>query len=253
MQEDNVIDAEGYFKLPFAVMKLTGNVGKFNQGVMTNTLGTGRNAFIDIYGKIVAVFYQKFLGGELYLAFNEKYAQTLQAHLFTYLKIGKAKLEPAGLDAYFVSGKIMGYDTGGGGIKIPEKDGYVLLSQNPPADIREMSKREFDIFRLEQGISMQGTEFGHDMIMNTDWQDAVSLSKGCFLGQEIAVKVTQRGRPPKRLVRIAFESEPQKATRDQFEVGEVRSKCFSQKLGKWIAYCSIPNDGLGVDGGTILP
>ncbi len=251
MPEQESQNAHAYFRLPFVVMKLAGNVEKFNQGVMTNTLAAPRNAFIDIYGRTVAVFYQKFLGGELYVAFNEKYKGKLPGHIKMHLAIGKTKLEPTGLQAYFVAGAGQGADEIAG-IKIPEKGGYVLLAQNPPQGMQEMNEGQFTLFRLENGISMQGAEFGDEMIMNTDWSDAVSFSKGCFLGQEIMVKVTQRGRPPKRLVRIAFEQEPQKITRGQFEVGEVRSKGFSKTLGKWIAYCSIPNDGLGVDGGSII-
>ncbi len=239
-----------YYTMPFAVMKLSGNVEKFSQGVMTNTLRAGRNAFIDIYGRIVAVCYQKVSGSGLYIAFNEKYSSKLQSHLAIYLKLGKMSLEPAGMKAYFVSGKSAQEPIAG--LKIPEKNSTILLSGTPPAGMRELTENEFNCLRLENGISVQGKEFEDEMIMNTDWSDAVSFTKGCFLGQEIVVKVSQRGKPPKRLVRMIFASEPKKITRGTFEVGEVRSKCFSERRGKWLAYCSIPNDGLGVDGGEIL-
>ncbi len=240
---------EGFYRLPFAVMKLSGSVEKFAQGMATNTLGAARNAFVDVYGRIVVVFYQRLVGGELYIAFNEKYAPELHAHLLPYLRLGKVTLEPTALKPFFVFGE---EDNGMEGVKIPEKNSFVLLSESPPKGIMEMDEDKFLRFRLENGISMQGSEFEGDMIMNTDWKDAVSFSKGCFLGQEIVVKVTQRGRPPKRLVRVAFQNEPVKVTRDGKDAGEVRSKRFSRKLGKWIAYCSLPNDGLGVDAGEIL-
>ena len=91
-----------------------------------------------------------------------------------------------------------------------------------------------------------------EMIMNTDWQDAVSFRKGCFLGQEIVAKIANRGKAPRRLARFTFDEEPSEITRNGAEAGELRSKCFSQKLGKWVAYCSIPNDGNGIDGAEEL-
>lgn len=238
-----------YYKLPFSVMKLSGNVERFVQGVCTNTPEAARNAFIDVYGKIVVVFYQRLVAGELYIAFNKDYSAALQQHLKTYLALGKMNMEETGLKAFFVVG--MGVEEFDG-IKIHEKNSVVLLADNPPQGLREMNENEFDCWRLENDISMQGKEFGHEMIMNTDWSDVVSFTKGCFLGQEIVAKVTQRGKPPKRLVRIAFEKEPRNVRRDGTVIGEVRSKCFSQKLGKWVAYCSIPNDGIGVDSGEII-
>ncbi len=228
---------EGYYTLPFVVMKLNGStpdVEKFNQGVFTNTLTASRNASIDIYGKIVAVFYQKYVNGGFYIAFNKNYAQRLYSHLSSYLRLGKVRLEPTDIKVFFVVGERPEEISG---MEIPEKNSVVMLSEGPPQGLKELTGEEFDRFRLENSVSMQGQEFDDDMIMNTDWGDAVSFTKGCFLGQEIVAKVTQRGRPPRKLVVREYDTEPEST-----EFVKVRSKCYSGGCKKWLAYCSVPNE-----------
>ena len=251
-----------FFELPFIVMKISGNAEKLFNGIASNTNEKARNAFLDVYGKIAVVFYQKFSGNEVIIAFNKKFRERLEKHLANFLKLNKSKMEETGMKAFLVtsgireSGKIKGIKAGAekrgiekiGGIKIPEKNSFILLAESKPEGMQEMSEKEFERFRLENGISMQGKEFDSEMIMNTDWDDAVSFSKGCFLGQEIVARITQRGKPPKRLVRIAFEQEPG----EKMPFIEVRSKAFSDKLGKWIAYCSVPNEEFEIPGGEML-
>ncbi|MBI4210254.1 MAG: hypothetical protein HY544_01980 [Candidatus Diapherotrites archaeon] len=238
-----------YFEMPFTVLKLCGRWEKLMNGLSSNTPQSPRNAFLDVYGRTVAAFFQVRTEDGLLIALPEQFTARLDVHLKKYLAIGKASLDKTNLHAFLVAGK---GPQEGTCISIPEKNCGISLSEFPPHDMERMGEPEFLEWRIENGLSLQGVEFDSEMIMNTDWQDAVSFTKGCFLGQEIAVKVTRRGRPPKRLVRMAFVSEPMRATRGDFEVGEVKSKCLSEKRGKWIAYCSIPNDGLEIDGGKII-
>ncbi len=269
-----------YFELPFCVLKLTGNVQKLFAGIATNTESASRNALIDVYGKIVIVFYQKFsASGGAHITFNKQFLQRFREHAGLHLRLGKVEAKETNLKAFFIAQESenkrsaekeekngdapatqLGKPHAGNletkreaaEIKIPEKGGSILLSENPPQGLRKMGEEGFYCYCLENGVSMQGKEFDSEMIMNTDWKGAVSFTKGCFLGQEITVKIMHRGKPPKRLVRLAFEKEPQSILRNSEPVGEVRSKCFSKKLGKWIAYCSVPNDGLGIDNAEML-
>ena len=238
-----------YYALPFAVLKITGNYEKLLTGIATNVPQAQRNAFIDIYGKIVAVFYQHRTSDGIIIAFPEQFRKRLEAHLGTYLKLGKAKLEETALKTFFIAGE---EGNGADGIKIPEKAGFALLSENAPAAMEEMNEQEFDLFRLENGISVQGKEFDAEMIMNTDWKDAVSFNKGCFLGQEIVSKIQTRGRPPRKLIRVLFEKEPQSVVSNGITLLEVRSKSYSKKREKWIAYCSVQSEMNQVDGGEII-
>ena len=59
----------------------------------------------------------------------------------------------------------------------------------------------FEILRIEAGIA----RFGRDMddtnvIPETNLDDAVSYTKGCYVGQEIIVRIKHRGHPAKKLV-----------------------------------------------------
>ena len=59
----------------------------------------------------------------------------------------------------------------------------------------------FEILRIEAGIA----RFGRDMdetnvIPELNFDDAVSYTKGCYVGQEIIVRIKHRGHPAKKLV-----------------------------------------------------
>ena len=59
----------------------------------------------------------------------------------------------------------------------------------------------FEVLRIEAGIA----RFGRDMdetnvIPETNLDDAVSYTKGCYVGQEIIVRIKHRGHPAKKLV-----------------------------------------------------
>lgn len=238
----------GFHELPFAVFMLRGEAQKLLSGISTNTPNAPRNAFIDVYGKIISVFYQAQHNNVFYIVLPAKFVERAQKHLTPYMRLGKASLESTNLKAFLVADS---EEKNFPGPKISERNSFIILSEKEPA-LEKMSDEEFKCFRLENGISMQGEEFEIEMIMNTDWKDAVSFTKGCYLGQEIVAKIMHRGRPPKKLVRILFAQEPSKVTVNGLECGEICSKCFSAKLGRWIVYCSIPGGMEEVDGGKIM-
>ncbi len=230
------------FELPFVAFRISGDAEKLFNGITTNTRNGTRNALLDVYGRVVAAFYQKFEGKEVAIALSEKYSDKFLAAMKTYLMLGKCKAEKMREKVFFTTEKPTEH-----GILIPEKNYFIFIAEKEPKGSIKMNEEEFLCLRLENGISMQGFEFENEMIMNTDWRDAVSLTKGCFLGQEIVAKVTQRGKPPKKLVRFAFAQEP-----TQIPFVEIRSKCFSKKIGKWIAYCSVPNEETQIPGAEEL-
>ena len=64
-----------------------------------------------------------------------------------------------------------------------------------------VGEETFEILRIEAGI----TRFGRDMdetnvIPELNLDDAVSYTKGCYVGQEIIVRIKHRGHPAKKLV-----------------------------------------------------
>lgn len=88
-----------------------------------------------------------------------------------------------------------------------------------------VDQETFEILRIEAGIA----RFGRDMdetnvVPETNLDDAVSFTKGCYVGQEIIVRIKHRGHPAKKLVGL-------KADRPLEPGAIVTSAAVSPKLG----------------------
>lgn len=91
------------------------------------------------------------------------------------------------------------------------EDGFDLVVDTARAgELREslqdagatpVDQETFEVLRIEAGIA----RFGRDMdetnvIPEINLDDAVSYTKGCYVGQEIIVRIKHRGHPAKKLV-----------------------------------------------------
>ena len=96
----------------------------------------------------------------------------------------------------------------------------------------------FEILRVEAGIA----RFGQDMdetnvVPETNLDAAISYTKGCYVGQEIIVRIKHRGHPAKKLTALRFETdqriEPGAVIRskENQEIGHVTSAVVSPRLG----------------------
>jgi len=88
-----------------------------------------------------------------------------------------------------------------------------------------VSQETFEILRVEAGIA----RFGRDMdesnvIPELNLDDAVSYTKGCYVGQEIIVRIKHRGHPAKKLVGLKLD-QPVEAD------ANITSAVISPKLG----------------------
>jgi folate-binding protein YgfZ len=64
----------------------------------------------------------------------------------------------------------------------------------------EMTAQDLESWRIRRGIVRMGTDFGPDALpAEAGLEDAIDLSKGCFLGQESVAKVRNLGHPPRVL------------------------------------------------------
>jgi folate-binding protein YgfZ len=95
--------------------------------------------------------------------------------------------------------------------------------------------------RIENGKPRYGEDIREtSLVQETQQLQAVSFTKGCYIGQEIVERVRAQGHVNKKLVRIEFEAaEPvapgTKLTAAGAEVGEVTSSVNSPQSGKVIA------------------
>ena len=106
------------------------------------------------------------------------------------------------------------------------------------AGARPISDETFEILRVEAGIARFGRDMDESSVVpETNLDDAVSYTKGCYVGQEIIVRIKHRGHPAKKLTRLRFETDRQidagtviKSTDGQ-EIGRVTSAVISPRFG----------------------
>ena len=64
-----------------------------------------------------------------------------------------------------------------------------------------VDQETFEILRIEAGIARFGRDMDETNVLpETNLDDAVSYTKGCYTGQEIIVRIKHRGHPAKKLV-----------------------------------------------------
>jgi folate-binding protein YgfZ len=96
----------------------------------------------------------------------------------------------------------------------------------------------FEILRVEAGIARFGQDIDEtNVVPETNLDDAVSYTKGCYVGQEIIVRIKHRGHPAKKLTGLRFETDQQiepgaviRSTENQ-EIGRVTSAVISPRRG----------------------
>lgn len=99
-----------------------------------------------------------------------------------------------------------------------------------------------EILRIEAGIP----RFGHDMddtnvVTETNLDDAISFTKGCYVGQEIIIRIKHRGHVAKKLSGLLLETngglEPGAVIQSAEgpDIGRITSQTISPAIGKPIA------------------
>jgi folate-binding protein YgfZ len=106
------------------------------------------------------------------------------------------------------------------------------------AGAQTIGEDTFEILRVEAGIA----RFGQDMdetnvVPETNLDDAVSYTKGCYVGQEIIVRIKHRGHPAKKLTGLRFETD------QQVEVGAVIRSIENQEIGRVTSAVVSPTRG----------
>lgn len=100
-----------------------------------------------------------------------------------------------------------------------------------------VSKAVEEILRIEAGIARYGVDMDEtNVVTETNLDDAVSYTKGCYLGQEIIVRIKHRGHVAKKLTGLRFETDQRIQagavikSADDKEIGRVTSATYSPKL-----------------------
>ena len=125
------------------------------------------------------------------------------------------------------------------------EDGYDVLTTVPlteklvAAGAKPVTRETLETLRIEAGIARHGKDMDEtNVVLETNLDDAVSYTKGCYVGQEIIVRIKHRGHVAKKLTGLTLEAEveePVITSEDGKEIGRITSTTYSPKLNSHIA------------------
>lgn len=106
---------------------------------------------------------------------------------------------------------------------------------------RPIGYNAFEILRIEAGVPRYGIDVDETNVVSEALEDAVSYTKGCYIGQEIIARIKYRGHVAKKLVGVVFDGlvkvdqNLKIASVDDNEIGRITSTTLSPHLGRTIA------------------
>ena len=121
------------------------------------------------------------------------------------------------------------------------------------AGARPCGSDALELLRVEWGAPRFGVDVTEaNVVLEAGQQDAVSFTKGCYVGQEIIARIHWRGHVAKQLAGLSFEdesSEPAAGGSKIFsaegrEAGRVTSSVYSPSLGRVVALGIVKYDYL---------
>jgi folate-binding protein YgfZ len=117
--------------------------------------------------------------------------------------------------------------------------------QFSPAWVGETAQ---NILRLEAGIPRYGVDFTEDnLLLEVGLDNAVSFSKGCYLGQEVVERIRSRGHVNKKLAGLLLDGQEAVTSGDPIvhddkPAGTITSSVYSLALDRPIALGYVHRD-----------
>ena len=110
------------------------------------------------------------------------------------------------------------------------------------AGAQNVSLETLETLRIEAGIPRYGLDMDETTVVTeANLDEAVSFTKGCYLGQEIIVRIKHRGHVAKKLtgmilgVNAELKRDAKVLSTDDKEIGRVTSSTFSPRLDRTVA------------------
>src|SRR2546423_558402 len=132
-----------------------------------------------------------------------------------------------------------------------EKDSDYWWNRLIDDGIRPVDEETQEILRIEAGIPRYGIDMDDTTIISeTNLDDAISFTKGCYVGQEIVIRIKHRGHVAKKLTGVLLDARTELEpgtlllNDDGVEIGRVTSSVFSPHLEKMAAMAYIKFDYL---------
>lgn len=163
----------------------------------------------------------------------EQILATLNGSLVELALHGTQPISVAGRDLLAARCKPIG--GGGFTLYIPAGGYDTVCAALRDAGATELDRDVFDLLRIEQGYGAFGRELSQEYIpLETGLLDAVSFSKGCYVGQEIIARMESRGRLAKRLCGLRLSAPvatTAKLVVDGKDAGDLTSATQSPRFG----------------------
>jgi glycine cleavage system T protein len=119
------------------------------------------------------------------------------------------------------------------------------------AGARPVGYDALNMLRIEAGQPRYGIDMDEsNVVTETNLDDAVSYTKGCYIGQEIIARIKYRGHVAKKLMGVIFAGagklykDAKIKALDDKEIGRLTSMTFSPYLGRTIALAYVKYDYL---------
>jgi folate-binding protein YgfZ len=120
------------------------------------------------------------------------------------------------------------------------QDSASLVDQLIARGATRVSADTFEMLRIEAGIPRHGEDMDEtNIVLEANLDDAISYTKGCYLGQEIIIRIKHRGHVAKRLTGLrlyepVYSGETITSPEGK-EIGRVTSVTYSPELESPIA------------------
>ena len=123
-----------------------------------------------------------------------------------------------------------------------------FLLRGSEQGLKPVGSEALEILRLEKGTPRYGIDVDENtIVLEAGFQDAISFTKGCYMGQEVVARATHIGHVNRRLVQLFLDSQAQLArgselSADGKQVGSLTSSAFSPDLGKVVGLGYVQRD-----------
>ncbi|MDT5121685.1 MAG: hypothetical protein QOC96_1167 [Acidobacteriota bacterium] len=130
-------------------------------------------------------------------------------------------------------------------------DAVLLWDALTESGARAVGFDALDILRIEAGVARYNVDMDEtNVVLEAVSDDAVSFTKGCYIGQEIIARIHWRGHVAKKLAGLVFDETGEAKRDDKIrtpegkEIGRLTSIAFSPRLNRMIALGLVKYDYL---------
>jgi tRNA-modifying protein YgfZ len=266
--------APGFYKQPRGLVAVWGKEAvQFLNGMITNDVAKLEDgaqmmaAFPNAQGRLLALVRVLRRGDRFLFETDEVTREKVYNNLFRFTFAGDFFVEDMsqGYGYFEIFGRVavkaddgFAFDSRAGrGQFVPVEEAAGFESELRGTGAIGLSEDLYELLRIENGVPKYGVDMDEStVVLETGLDEAVSFTKGCYIGQEIIARIHFRGHVAKRLtglildtaeVPLASEIVPgtqEITTPDGKNAGRITSLVMSPGTGKLIALALVRYDYL---------